>query len=382
MRCSSQFQFRFWKLVLPLLALSFAPGCEEPDHAPDDPRQAVVYGWDAMSSADYERAEAAFRKAQKRAAADSEEQKQAIFGLANSFQHRKPVSDYAEAEKYYSQLLEKDAGHELGGWSALAIARMHHLKLYEPGRFSDDTAASRAFRNLLIVIVLFVLLAVGSAYALRQRSKWLGLAAVLGCAFIGTRIGKQFMVKETLQKSAAGLPTPAELDKIRADYNRVIDLFAGTNAADEAAVFIGSSYIEQIDQNSLRQGIAYLHAFIEKNPQSSHRGNAYGLITGAHEMLEEYAPMMDALMASVAIQEDPKTGDPNVDLSNDYYRIAYLAEHFLKAPQTAIEYYSKLKKKYPTDSRVFYCNRALKELGVKVDDEPADETDTKPEAPL
>jgi len=205
-------------MLLPLLLL--LPACQEPDLAPNDPHEAIVYGWDAMSSADYERAEAAFRKAATKSGADSQDHKLAVFGLANSFQHRKPVSDYDTAEKFYSELVAQDKGHDVGAWSALAIARMHHLKLYEPGRNSDDTAASRAFRNLLIVIVGFSLLAVGSAYALLQRSKWLGLSAVLACAFVGTRIGKEFMVHETSQRSAAGLPTVVELDKIRRRFAR------------------------------------------------------------------------------------------------------------------------------------------------------------------
>jgi tetratricopeptide (TPR) repeat protein len=360
-------------LLLAIVAILFLSSCQEPDLAPDDPHQAIVYGWDAMSSADYERAEAAFRKAAGKAKEGSDDYAFAIFGLGNSFQHRKPVADYVRAEEYYRQLVEKDKGHEVDSWSALAIARMHHLKLYEPGRNSDDTAASRAFRNLLLVIVVFYALAITLAYKLRNRSKWLGFGAVLLCAYGGTQVGKQFMVRDTSQKSAVGLPSVAELDKIREDYNRVLRDYPGTLASEEAAVFIGSSFIEQIDEASVRHGIDYLQTWRKEHAVSKHTANACGLIAGAHEMLEEYAPMMEALIAAVKFQEDPQLGDPNADLSNHFYRIAYIAENLTYQPHIAIEYYNRLKKKYPTDFRIFYCNRALKALGQTVTDEPRDE---------
>ena len=298
-----------------VVALALLSGCEQPQTYPDDPHAALKVGWTQLGSAEYDRAIEAFQHALKHAAPNSRDALLARFGLASTEQSRKPTPNYDEAARLFQELATADKGGEIGAWSALAIVRMQHLKLYEVGHGGTKST----------------------------------------------------------------LPTTAELDSVRDGYKGVIALFPGRDAADEAAMFIGASYIEQVETEQIDKGVAYLQQWIGSHNSGPYLTHAYGLLASAFEIEargnpEKWNAVLTALMASVKNNEHARDDE----LSAAYYRIARIAELKTKQPEIAKEYYWKLKKMFPTDQRIFYCNRALLELGEKVDDIPVDPLDAVP----
>ena len=287
------------------LALLLLASCEEVRKLPDGAAEATALGWSLLSRAEYDSAEEAFAHATKRAAPNSPELLAARFGLANAYQHRKPTANNAGAEALYKELAAQDKGGETGSWSALALARIHHLDLY----------------------------------AVKKAEG--------GAAGTGTP-----------------LPTTAVLDGIRAEYRGVIENFSGRQAAEEAAIFCGSSFIDEIDEQNVRKGIAFLEDWLKTHPDSLYAGHACGRIAAGFEQLKEYPAMADALIASLE-----KNVDPQADLSGTYYRIAAAAERAGKT-DVAIKYYQTLIEKHPTDFRVFWCQRGIQRMKPKTGAQP------------
>lgn len=296
------------RLTFTALLAILLTGCEQKKFS-EDPHEVLKLGWQQLSSAEYDSAEEAFQHASAHAAAGSRDFLMARFGLANTFQNRKPVHDYDAATAVYKEIVVADKGGEVGSWSALAIVRMQHLRLYEVGHRASGDADST-------------------------------------------------------------LPADSELDVIRKAYETVAADFPGTDAADEANMFAGASYIEEVSPESIDRGIAYLRTWLQSHPNSRYVGHAWGLISSGYEIEapkkpELWSAMLDALLEQVKLKNPEK-----VNVSADYYRVARVAEIHAHRPDVAKEYYWKLKKKYPTDARIFYCNRALKQLGESVPDDP------------
>ena len=292
-----------------VVLLAMLAGCEQKKY-PDDPRETLKLGWQQLSSAEYDSAEEAFQYAAAHAKAGSRDFLMARFGLANTMQNRKPVHDYDAAAAVYRELADADKGGEIGSWSALSIVRMQHLKLYEVGHTS-------------------------------------------GGDFGGST-----------------LPSDAELDAVRTEYDKIAVNFPNTDAADEGNMFTGASYIEEITPESIDKGIAYLRRWLQSHPKSHYVGHAWGLISSGYEIEARTKPelwteVLDALIEQVKLKDPDKA-----NVSGDYYHVARVAEIHANRPEIAKEYYWKLKKRYPTDARIFYCNRALKQLGDTVPDDP------------
>jgi tetratricopeptide (TPR) repeat protein len=281
--------------------------CQQPDALPQNAPTAVAEGWNLLSTAEYDRAEELFTHAASLSKDDKRTYLLARFGLANVYQHRKPTPQLAEAEQVFNELVAADANGDLGGWSCLAIARIHHIGLYEPSRVSQATGTAASMK----------------------------------------------------------LPTGTELDTVRADYQRVMDLFPKTMAAEEAAVFYGASFVEQIAPAEVQRGIDYLKDWIARNKDSYYAGQACAVMAAGYELLKQWEPMIEALINS----EDAHVY-PEAEKAGLYYRIASIAEQLAGKPEIAKKYYRKILDGFPTDFRTFWCRRALKRLGVEVADPP------------
>lgn len=293
-------------LLAAALCLGLA-SCQQQDALPQNSATAVAEGWNSLSTAEYDRAEELFVHAANSAKDDKRTYLLARFGLANVYQHRKPTPQLAEAEKVFNELVAADAGGDLGGWSCLAIARIHHIGLYEASRVSQGTGAAAAMK----------------------------------------------------------LPSSVELDTVRTDYQRVMDLFPKTMAAEEAAVFYGASFIEQIATEDVQRGIDFLKDWRARNMKSYYAGQACAVMAAGHELLKQWEPMIDALINS----EDAHVY-PEAEKAGLYYRIASIAEQHANKPEVAKTYYRKILDGYPTDFRIFWCRRALRRLGVEIADPP------------
>jgi tetratricopeptide (TPR) repeat protein len=359
-----------WLCVLTLLAALSAilPGCGEVTEFPKETKAAIEAGWTFYAVSEFDRAEAAFTHAATNAAPGSHEYFMAKFGLANAYQHRKPTAKTDEAKAAYEDIATQDKGGEIGGWSALALARIEHMKLYDvdrPGGVAESTTGEYLF---VLIMLLSVGLAVGAAYLLKDNYRLLGIVALIAILVGGLKLGNRMRAKPDTaeaqsasapapEKATANLPKDEELAEVRAKYQRVMTEFATTTAAQEAAVFYGETMIEMLADQQVKEGIAYLKKWIEAHPESLYISAAYGQTANGYEMLNQPKEQLAAM-----IKADDTNKDPAVDRAWGYYRIASVAEKLAGEPRIARKYYSMLIEKYPTDLHLFNCKQALMRL--------------------
>jgi len=358
---------RLLSVLLPALCL-FAPGCGENADIPRGVKPAIEAGWTFFAVAEFERSEAAFNYAASAAAPGSPEYLMAKFGLANAYQHRKPTAKLTEAKAVYGKLATEDKGGEIGGWSALALARIDHMKLYDvdrPGGVAETTTAEYLF---VAIILVAAMLGVVGAFLLKDRNRVAGLVVVCAAVVGGIELAGWAKEKATktgeAAKVVANLPKAQELAELRKSYQRVMDEFPKTPAADEAAVFYGETMIELLAVDSIRQGIAYLKDWVDKHSDSMYVGAACSQMANGYEMLNMPKEQLQAM-----VKADDSNKDPLADHSWWYYRIAAVADRDAQEPEIAKKYYRLMLDRYPTDFRVFFCKQALKRLegGGKTD---------------
>ncbi len=135
-----------WGAALVLgLALSACAPASGPAAA--DPRAALIGGWQDFRLAEYDLATKAFSSALAGAAQGSDERIQALFGLANVWNLRRPGEDPDRARGYYQQVLQEAPGHDLAAWSDLALVRMQHV--VPVGQEPDIKAVRAGYQRII-----------------------------------------------------------------------------------------------------------------------------------------------------------------------------------------------------------------------------------------
>jgi len=119
-----------------------AGGCVE-RQKPGDPQQQVAAGWEAYRLSDFARAIALFESAAAQMPEKSDTHLQALYGLATTWNLRRPDDDPAKARAIFQRLLAEAPEHDLAAWSLLALARMRHLA--PVGEEPDYEAARQAY---------------------------------------------------------------------------------------------------------------------------------------------------------------------------------------------------------------------------------------------
>lgn len=113
--------------LLCILAVPLLTSCGR-SPASKDPAADIQLAWSAFSRDDFAQASDLFQAVADAAAPANPLHDQAIFGLANTSAFRRPDPDLPTAENLFRQLIEHHPGDNLGAWSALAIARMYHVR--------------------------------------------------------------------------------------------------------------------------------------------------------------------------------------------------------------------------------------------------------------
>lgn len=134
-----------------------------------------------------------------------------------------------------------------------------------------------------------------------------------------------------------------------------------SDLANEATLRIASTYVQEMDADSVRKGISILTDWLAghpKNPLASamwqYAGNSYMY------PLAEYGPALDCYMKADALglMEQGREGPL-------YWRMANLADRLGKT-DLAITYYTKIIEKTPTSGKAYESQLALKRLGAPV----------------
>lgn len=129
---------------------------------------SVAAAWTDYSLAEFDLAIDKFNAALAQAAPGSDIHLQALYGLATTWNLRRPGEDLAKAREFYEQVLREAPQHDMAAWSLLALARTKHLvpvgedpdyaevhKAYQEviDRFPGHLAAEEAFIYLQATLI-------------------------------------------------------------------------------------------------------------------------------------------------------------------------------------------------------------------------------------
>jgi tetratricopeptide (TPR) repeat protein len=133
-------------LLLPALCALAPTGCARREETVD-PAQLIAAAWTDYTLAEFDRATTKFEAALTRCETGSDLQLQALYGLATTWNLRRPGEDTAKATKLYRHIVDSAPAHDLAAWSALALARMKHL--VPIGDDPDYRDVRKAYREVM-----------------------------------------------------------------------------------------------------------------------------------------------------------------------------------------------------------------------------------------
>ncbi len=140
------YDLKRWGVGFAWLALLLAAGCARQQIASGS-NDNLAEGWINYSLSEFDRAIGFFNKALAQAPANSEEALQALYGLATTWNLRRPGEDPEKAAQFYRQILETAPNHDLAAWSALGLARQKHL--VPVGQDPDYPEVYKAYRGVM-----------------------------------------------------------------------------------------------------------------------------------------------------------------------------------------------------------------------------------------
>ena len=92
-----------------------------------DPADQIRLGWNRFRVSEFTQAAAAFEKARDGTTPDNPLHVQALYGLASTWNLRRPGDNRALAGQLYEKVVELAPKSDEAAWSLLALARMKHL---------------------------------------------------------------------------------------------------------------------------------------------------------------------------------------------------------------------------------------------------------------
>jgi len=152
-----------------------------------------------------------------------------------------------------------------------------------------------------------------------------------------------------------------DYDEVRRAYQKVLERYPGTLAADEAFIYLQSTYVATLEPGPTRKAVKALKKFIRERPDSGFISAAWSLLAVSYQTLDMQKERLDAELHALATREvDPS--NPYQDNAWQYWNIATIAEFEVGDFDTARRYYRKLIQEYPTDIRRYGCEQALKRM--------------------
>ncbi|HMP76620.1 MAG TPA: tetratricopeptide repeat protein [Kiritimatiellia bacterium] len=124
-----------------------AAGCVRPGGAADGAGSTAAEGWVNFRLAEYDLALRDFTAALASAEKGSDDYFQALFGLANVWNLRRPNEDLTKARALYRRIIEEAPDHDLAAWSTLALVRLQHV--VPVGQEPDYEAVRAGYRALI-----------------------------------------------------------------------------------------------------------------------------------------------------------------------------------------------------------------------------------------
>ncbi|HMF71037.1 MAG TPA: tetratricopeptide repeat protein [Flavitalea sp.] len=135
-------------------------------------------------------------------------------------------------------------------------------------------------------------------------------------------------------------------------FLKVISKFGGTKAGNLAKFYAGSCYLQLGDYN---KAVKYLKDFSTDSKEVQLR--ATGLLGDAYAELGKKAEAVDQYQKAGTMIENDDFNSPEY-----LFRAGYLSETMNKNKE-AIEFYKKIKQKYPNSQRAYDIDKYLARLG-------------------
>ena len=152
-----------------------------------------------------------------------------------------------------------------------------------------------------------------------------------------------------------------DYDQVRAAYEAVISRYPGHMAAEEAFLYLQSTYVQQMDETSARLVIQQVEDFITTHPESKYRSPAYSILATCYEVLKDGENRLACeLKAYETAEIDPK--NPFQDNSWRYWLLGTMAEFDAGDFDLARKFYHQLLDEYPQDIRKYGAQQALKRM--------------------
>jgi len=148
---------------------------------------------------------------------------------------------------------------------------------------------------------------------------------------------------------------------VRSGYRALIDRYSSHAAAEEAFLYLQSTFVAEMNPVATAQAVKALEGFVRQKPNSGYRSAAYGLLQSCYELMNEPEKQLHCLIMELETREIDPT-NPKFEKSWAYWRIATVAEFEVGNFDIARKYHKLLLKEYPMDGRGFAAETALKRM--------------------
>ena len=155
--------------------------------------------------------------------------------------------------------------------------------------------------------------------------------------------------------------TEPDYGQVREAYHNVIQACPDHPAAEEATIYLYSTYVATMNPDDCRKVLVDLQRFVDTHPDSGFLSAAYGLMSECYKTLKEPEKEFQAKLQAFNTREVDVT-NPFYDNSWRYWNIAASAEFEAGDFDTARKYYTLLIQEYPQDIRVFSAKQAIERM--------------------
>ncbi len=128
-----------------LCALCLA-GCAKQQHL-DAPKDLLTSAWNDYTLGEFDRAVTKFDAALEKTSEGAAENIEALYGLATTWNLRRPGEDPDKARELYQKVVDTAPKSDLAAWSALGLARMKHL--VPVGQDPDYNEVRTAYQDVI-----------------------------------------------------------------------------------------------------------------------------------------------------------------------------------------------------------------------------------------
>ena len=135
------------RLLLAGLLLLGLAACGRRTTATGDARTLIGDGWTAYRLSEFHDATLSFESARASAPRGSDEWAMATYGLATTWDLRRPGEDPPKATSLYQEILSAAPASPMIPWTELALARQQHL--VPVGQEPDYAAVNAAYQHIL-----------------------------------------------------------------------------------------------------------------------------------------------------------------------------------------------------------------------------------------